>query len=106
MPNPFANIHDLLIKRYLETGYQKFIDQSRKVVGLHKTGYLIALSLLLRQVSDESGSTAFFGVIRRCSEVPNEHYMVLSENLELLHISSGRQTSRCWLFTGMSATGT
>jgi two-component system sensor kinase FixL len=30
LPSPFSELHDMLLRKYLETGYGKVIDRSRK----------------------------------------------------------------------------
>ncbi|KAI8815611.1 uncharacterized protein EV422DRAFT_572601 [Fimicolochytrium jonesii] len=45
IPSPFAEIHDQLLQRYLDTGYAKVIDRPRQVLRLHSSGYIMPVSL-------------------------------------------------------------
>ncbi|KAI8815631.1 uncharacterized protein EV422DRAFT_350210 [Fimicolochytrium jonesii] len=89
IPSPFAEIHDQLLQRYLDTGYAKVIDRPRQVLGLHSSGYIMPVSLLVKQVIGEGGSQTFLGVLNQVPQRSDEDFIITDEKLNIYHFSRG-----------------
>ncbi|KAI9179648.1 hypothetical protein H9P43_004976 [Blastocladiella emersonii ATCC 22665] len=63
IPEPFAEPHDAFMRRYLETGFSKIVERTRKVLARQRTGYLIPVMLAVKQVN-RNKTTAFLGVLK------------------------------------------
>ncbi|KAJ3176488.1 hypothetical protein HDU87_005182 [Geranomyces variabilis] len=87
VPSPFAEVHDEVLRAYLDTGYAKVIDRPRQVFGLHSSGYLMMMSLLVKQMPEEGGRQSFLGICSPAPEKPNEDYTILDAEMTVLHFT-------------------
>ncbi|KAJ3160495.1 hypothetical protein HDU88_007955 [Geranomyces variabilis] len=87
IPSPFAEVHDEVLRAYLDTGYAKVIDRPRQVFGLHSSGYLMMMSLLVKQMPEEGGRQSFLGICSPAAEKPNEEYTIVDAELTVLHFT-------------------
>ncbi|TPX34725.1 hypothetical protein SmJEL517_g02736 [Synchytrium microbalum] len=88
VPSPFSESHDMFLTRYLDTGYAKVIDRSRKVLGLDRSGYLKPMALCVKQ--EVAGTTnMFIGVIRSVPEKAGHEFIILDDQLNLKHMTIG-----------------
>ncbi|TPX61888.1 hypothetical protein PhCBS80983_g00801 [Powellomyces hirtus] len=92
IPSPFCEMHDYLLKQYLDTGRAKVIDRPRSVLAVHSTGYLMTVSLLVKQVTEEGGKQAFLGVLNRIPDKINQEYAITNPDLSILHFTRGCTT--------------
>ncbi|KAI8811000.1 hypothetical protein BJ742DRAFT_867507 [Cladochytrium replicatum] len=88
IPHPFSEHHDSFLNNYLETGISKFIDRQRHVLGLHKNGFLIMMSLAIKQISTDVG-TSFMAFVKILPKSSGEEYIITDENLRMLHQTEG-----------------
>ncbi|KAJ3158353.1 hypothetical protein HDU86_002818 [Geranomyces michiganensis] len=89
IPSPFAEVHDDVLRNYLDTGYAKVIDRPRQVFGLHSSGYLIRISLLVKQMPEEGGRQNFLGITNQVPQNPHEEYLIVSFEGTVLHFTKG-----------------
>ncbi|KAJ3112012.1 hypothetical protein HDU96_005056 [Phlyctochytrium bullatum] len=87
LPSPFAEVHDMLMQKYLEVGHGRVIDQSRLVLGLRKNGLIFPTMICVKHVVAEHGRQNFIGILRPQKETDTVAYVILKENLDLLHFS-------------------
>ncbi|KAI8808177.1 hypothetical protein BJ742DRAFT_894224 [Cladochytrium replicatum] len=88
IPHPFSDHHDSFLNNYLETGISKFIDKQRHVLGLHRNGFLVMISLAIKQVSTDLGTT-FMAFVKLLPKSSGEEYIIADENLRMLHQTQG-----------------
>ncbi|KAI9218891.1 hypothetical protein BC828DRAFT_407184 [Blastocladiella britannica] len=86
VPAPFAEPHDEFMRLYLETGFSKIVERTRKVLAMHRNGYLIPVALAVKQVS-RNKSTAFLGVIKPIQH--DDDIIILDENEIITSFTEG-----------------
>ena len=77
VPNPFAEVHDGFLKMYKETGHERVVNRVRRLFGLHKSGYVFPVQLLVKQVSGGLDETKFMGILIPLSVPTTEHYLMV-----------------------------
>ncbi|KAJ3115121.1 hypothetical protein HK098_007048 [Nowakowskiella sp. JEL0407] len=92
IPSPFAEPHDLFLKRYLDTGFAKVIDRQRKVLVLLKTGYILMANLCVKQVTSTNGEIHFIGAVRKNvhageDEDGIENFLIIDHDCNILHFT-------------------
>ena len=86
MPSPYREFHNAYLKRYLETGEARVIDQSREVKGMRKDGSAIPLELSVSDVQLKE-SRIFTGILHdlterhRADRLKNEFVSTVSHEL-------------------------
>ena len=50
MPNKLAENHDKYLNNFLATNTSKVINQSRVLIGLHKSGYIFPFNIYLKVI--------------------------------------------------------
>ncbi|KAI9091755.1 hypothetical protein DFS34DRAFT_321463 [Phlyctochytrium arcticum] len=85
VPSPFGEMHDLLLKRYLDTGRAKVIDRPRQVLGVTGHGTLISVTLCVKQITSPEGRISFLGLMNRARTRPGEEFMILDNSFGVLH---------------------
>ncbi|KAI8812269.1 hypothetical protein BJ742DRAFT_52488 [Cladochytrium replicatum] len=88
IPHPFSENHDNFLKAYLDTGISKVIDRQRHVLGLHKSGFMIMISLAVKQISTDDG-TSFMAFVKLLPTTNAEDFIITDENLKILHQTQG-----------------
>ncbi|KAI9326870.1 hypothetical protein BDR26DRAFT_940900 [Obelidium mucronatum] len=87
IPNPFCTIHDVLVSRYVETGFAKVIDRVRQVLGLNGDGYLFVFILCVKHIVDPEGKQSFVGVVKPGPSRPNAGNVIMNDGFTILHAS-------------------
>ncbi|KAJ3179029.1 hypothetical protein HDU85_004984 [Gaertneriomyces sp. JEL0708] len=90
IPSPFAEVHDGLLRRYLDTGYAKVIDRPRQVLAVDSAGFLILVTLCVKQVMTSEGGaskTTFLGIMGPVPPKLGEGFVILDDSLRILHCS-------------------
>ncbi|KAJ3021403.1 hypothetical protein HKX48_008633 [Thoreauomyces humboldtii] len=85
-------IHDELLKTYLETGYARVVDRPRQVLGLHSSGYLMMMSLLVKQIPEPGGKQSFLGIttpVPTPTSGQDEEYVIADGTMRVLHLTKG-----------------
>jgi hypothetical protein len=82
-------MHDGFIKKYMETGYTKIIDKSRTVMGRSKNGFLIPISICVRQFTLDKGGTSFIGIMKPIPGSEKDNYFLLNNTNTILSFSRG-----------------
>ncbi|KNC99141.1 PAS domain S-box protein [Spizellomyces punctatus DAOM BR117] len=85
VPSPFKEVHDDLLKRYLDTGYAKVIDRPRQVLGINAAGYLFSVTLLVKQITSSEGKISFLGIMSKARTRPGDEFMILDSSFGILH---------------------
>ncbi|KNE66443.1 PAS domain S-box protein [Allomyces macrogynus ATCC 38327] len=88
IPEPFATPHDEYLLRYLETGFSKIVERTRKVLCVTKQGYLLPVMLMVKQVAQKNRSTGFLGVMRVLPPTA-EDYILMNGREEVTGFSPG-----------------
>ncbi|KAI9204168.1 uncharacterized protein BJ171DRAFT_599351 [Polychytrium aggregatum] len=89
IPSPFAEMHDMLLQRYLDTGFAKVIDRKRHVLAIRKDGYLLPIDLCVKQLTTSGGGISFIGLMRAAERPDEEEFIILSDSLQLIHFTQG-----------------
>jgi PAS domain S-box-containing protein len=89
LPPPFAEIHNQLIRAYMDTGYGKVIDRTRPVIARNKAGFIAPMYLCVRQFSQGVSGTAFLGILKPVEERNREEYFVLNSSGHIIALSLG-----------------
>ncbi|KAJ3028151.1 UNVERIFIED_CONTAM: hypothetical protein HDU68_002343 [Siphonaria sp. JEL0065] len=87
IPNPFCQVHDVLVSRYVETGFAKVIDRVRQVLGLNGDGYLFVFILCVKHIVDPEGKNSFVGVVKPGPSRPNAGNVIMNDGFSILHAS-------------------
>ncbi|KAI8613970.1 hypothetical protein BC830DRAFT_420704 [Chytriomyces sp. MP71] len=88
VPSPFSEAHDGFLIKYLETGYAKVIERTRDVLGLHKEGFLIPMSLCVKHVVESNGKQTFVGIIKPSKpSASNGHLIFYSADQKIKHVT-------------------
>ncbi|KAJ3113295.1 hypothetical protein HDU96_003564 [Phlyctochytrium bullatum] len=85
LPSPFSEAHDTYLRRYLDTGFAKVVDQARLVLGLNRAGYIFPLTLGVKHAVDGKGRQTFIGVMKPQAERMDAAFVIISGELEVLH---------------------
>ncbi|KAJ3089629.1 hypothetical protein HK100_007699 [Physocladia obscura] len=85
IPNPIANLHDVLVAKYIETGFAKVIDRSRPVLCLNSSGHLFQIILCVKHVVDNEGKQSFVGIIKPSKQYKNSGFFILDDTFGMLH---------------------
>jgi PAS domain S-box-containing protein len=87
IPSPFAESHDMYLRRYLDTGFAKVIDRPRNVLGLTREGYLLPFILCVKHIVDSNGNQSFLGVAKPVKETPSSGFIIVESDLKVKHFS-------------------
>jgi PAS domain S-box-containing protein len=87
IPSPFAESHDMFLRRYLDTGFAKVVDRPRQVLGLQRDGYLLPFILCVKHIVDPNGTQSFLGVSKPVKESPSSGFIILESDLKIKHFS-------------------
>ncbi|KAI8806758.1 hypothetical protein BJ742DRAFT_350795 [Cladochytrium replicatum] len=88
IPHPFSDHHDSFLTNYLETGMAKVVDRLRHVLGVHKDGHLIMISLAVKQAGTEGG-TSYLAFIKQLPIKAGEEFIILDSAFRVLHSTAG-----------------
>ncbi|KAJ3337012.1 hypothetical protein HDU83_008999, partial [Entophlyctis luteolus] len=87
IPHPFARPHDMLVSKYLETGFAKVIDRPRPILGVNSSGALIQFILCVKHIVDPEGKQSFVGIMKPGRSRADLGYMIVDDALRVLHAS-------------------
>ncbi|KAJ3286586.1 hypothetical protein HDU79_006358 [Rhizoclosmatium sp. JEL0117] len=76
IPQPFADLHDNFLRKYLETGASRVIDRFQQVMGLHKDGHVIPIILCVKHNTTTDGKRSFAGFIKASKLSNSSGYII------------------------------
>ncbi|KAI8803987.1 hypothetical protein BJ742DRAFT_857139 [Cladochytrium replicatum] len=79
IPHTVSDHHDSFLTNFLETGMAKVVDRLRHVLGVHKDGHLIMISLPVKQAGTEGG-TSYLAFIKPLSLKSGEEEFIILDN--------------------------
>ncbi|KAJ3075174.1 Nitrogen permease reactivator protein [Podochytrium sp. JEL0797] len=80
VPSPFSEMHDGLLKKYLDTGAARVIDAFQTVMGIHKQGHLLPIVLCVKHNKNTDGTRAFAGFIKALPPSATSGYLIFDAN--------------------------
>jgi two-component system sensor kinase FixL len=86
MPEPYRQLHDGYLSRYLTTGEKRIIGVGRVVVAQRKDGSTFPMELAVGEISS-NGKHQFVGFIRDLTERQERERLLTEVQSELMHMS-------------------
>lgn len=88
MPQPFADMHDEYMRRYITSGHGRVVDSTRVVLGRHVSGHIFPMVMQVRHDAGSSGEAGFVGI---CREITTDTQHVLVVGREFLVTGCSRR---------------
>eukprot|EP01136_Pigoraptor_vietnamica_P022517 Opistho-1_new@73761 len=64
VPEPFGSRHTAYVRRYLEDGTSEWLDRPVQVYALHKSGYAVPVTMIVRQMCSPRGGILFVAAMK------------------------------------------
>ena len=64
MPPLLANKHQSFLEKYFITGRERMVNKERSIFGLHRSGYILCISLIVKPVPSVINDIQYIGLLR------------------------------------------